>query len=239
MELENIKKILCQDEEKIQKLNFINKKLTDLLLQKTREIKKLKEYQQYIKEPCSEEKRQRLINTEKFQEFLKLKNISDKMKDRLEQEQKKFNKEEYEEINKKASCNHMFYQINATKKVCIKCGYIVGREKNRFNGIKGLKMSYLFIELSHYHKNTNKEYLHLSDLLQKESLRHIVYLTSKILEKYPKISNEMLHQRLEKEVAYLNIKLINDMYKNKKSNNFETLKIYNTYKKLLIKKSEK
>lgn len=231
MTLEEIKNVLCINKELIEKLSHEYQQTKIKLKELTEKIKDTHEYKQYINDTSSEDKRQRLINTPIYTTFLKLKDNFDSIDEKIKDEQNKCTEEDFELAKTQTLCNHIFYRVGEGKKVCIKCGRVIGESKEEHKSIKEFRLSLLYIELSEYYKTITKEYDNVTEFLQNETLEHIVNETKEILNSHPNIDNERLQQILEKRISQKNIELIEDMYESDEKMNSELKENYNTYKK--------
>ena len=240
MELEKIKSVHCRNEELIKKLKIEYKKIRELLKISASEIKNLEEYKKYIKEE-TEENKDKLINIDICKMFVKLKNRFDILKQMINEEETKCSEKDFEEANRKLSCNHIFYKEETNTKKCVKCGLSVSdkEEKNECNNIGDLKLTYLYIDLFTYYKVSEKKYQMATEILQNEPLEHLQQLTADFLRINPNIQNDRLLKKLEIEVSKENTRLIEAMFGKRKNLNNDIKKRYNTYKKILKNKTHR
>lgn len=228
MSIEDLKLTFCQNEELIKELKETKQKLELKLKELAKQITELEEYKEYINDSDSEEKRLKLINTEKYKESLQIIEKIKIIKEKISEEETKLTKQEFEEVNEQAQCNHLFYVINDEEKVCIKCNYNSGsKQANKSqNNIKNLRSKFLYIKLS---STTQDDYV--TEFLQNETLEHLIDLTNEILKKYKTIDNERLQEKLEEKISEDNIKYIEGMYQNLEDMPEDTKESYESYKK--------
>lgn len=240
MTLDEIKNYFCMNGQLIvdleNKLNEIKEKIKEL----TPSLMELVEYINYINCDSKEKqhKQEILFNTELGKEIRKLTNQYEDIKSKIDKEKEKIGQFEFDLINRKKCCDHLYYLTESGDKVCIKCAcynseIFETEEQAEDNRRRNYNRKLLDIELSSYYGSRVKEGTMVSDFIQNESLDYVLEATLKFLKINPNISNEELQKRLELLIAKLNVDFIEDMYPNKNDMTLDVKKSYESYKKHL------
>ncbi len=235
MQLEDLKQEFCQDKNNIEKLSNKIENITREIKTKIIEIKNTKEYSEYQNNPNNEQLRLKLIKIKPFEEFIFLKNKLDDLKKEYNIEINKVDEKDFNRINNKLSCKHLFYSKSEDEKICVKCCFNTKKDQKylKASNNKELNYSYLIINLKEYYSKDRNKNMILPKMFDNESFEYLEKLTKEIMSKNKDLTNKQLLDKLKKEVAIYNVSALESIYGMESKMNSEIKRNYKAYKKIL------